>query len=255
MADPLHKDLVKVNKRSLELGSKQRTAGGLTDTTRTEEENPHRLGYYSARVLALAVDKGNYRRFIDYAEIMANILSIRTRAQTPTELEAQRTLERLVARYQLEPWCLTWEVLIFEAARPQSHPVLRLSARRLDGSVADELWLMACFIHEQIHWVTQGNRAATEAAIDELRLLFPEVPIGGRDGGRDAWSTYLHLIVCLLEYRAMVELVGEAQAQATLRSYSGYQWIYEQVFADKGTISGIAEKYGLHLPARNSPDG
>lgn len=133
---------------------------------------------------------------------MTGTLTIRTLAQTPLEVETGRTLERLVAHYQLEPWCVTHEVLIVEAARLQSHPVLRLSARRLDGSVADELWLLACFIHEQCHWVTQGKRETTEEAIVELRELFPDVPVGGRDGGRDAWSTYLHLIVFWLEYHA-----------------------------------------------------
>lgn len=178
-------------------------------------------------------------------------LGIRAHAGTPAELQVQGKLERLVARYQLEPWCLTREVLIVEAAPPRSHPVLRLSARRLSRELADERWLLASFIHEQCHWVTQGNRERTEAAIDELRAMFPEVPVGGREGAQSAWSSYLHLIVCWLEYQAVREVLGAEQAQDTLRSNAGYRWIYEQVFADTGAIAEIAERHGLRLPKRD----
>jgi len=177
-------------------------------------------------------------------------LDIRTHAGTPSELTARETLECLVTRYRLEPWCLTREVLIVEAAPPRSHPVLRLSARRRSGEMADERWLLASFIHEQCHWVTQGKREATEAAIDELRELFSEVPVGGRDGAQTAWGIYLHLIVCWLEYQALRELLGAEQAQETLRSNSGYRWIYEQVFADAGAIAGTVARHELHLPKR-----
>ncbi len=185
-------------------------------------------------------------------DLSPTLLTIRTNAHTPVELDAKKTLENLVAHYRLGPWCLTQEVLIVEAAPPRSHPVLRLSARRFDGSVADELWLLACFIHEQCHWVTEGRRDATEKAIEELRLVFPNVPVGGQNGGRTAWSTYLHLIVCWLEYQALGELLGEMQAQTTLSSYSGYRWIYQQAFDDHGVISAVAARYGLHLPRLDS---
>lgn len=186
---------------------------------------------------------------------MTATLDIRTHAGTPAELEAQETLEHLVARYRLEPWCLTREVLIVEAAPPRSHPVLRLSARRRSGELADERWLLACFIHEQCHWVTQSSREATEAAISDLRVLFSEVPVGGREGAQTAWSTYLHLIVCWLEYGALCELLGTDQARTTLRSNSGYQWIYERVFADAGAIAGPLHATNFTYPSEPADNG
>jgi len=53
----------------------------------------------------------------------------------------------------------------------------------------------------------------TDEAIKDLRVLFPKVPVGFPKGGRDEESTYLHLLVCYLEYRADKELLGELKAK------------------------------------------
>jgi hypothetical protein len=95
--------------------------------------------------------------------------------------------------------------VIDERAIPHSHPVLTLHTRHLQD---DELFL-STFVHEQFHWFLVQNEKDRDDAIKELRALFPTVPSRGPEGAQDENSTYLHLLDCYLEYRAVQQLLGE----------------------------------------------
>jgi len=150
-------------------------------------------------------------------------LEIRTAHETPGELQTVTRLRELVDRYDVSRWIYTRQIVIDETQIPHSHPVLTIRAEPDDGN------LLATFLHEQFHWLEEARPDQRRAAIDEFRRIFPDVPVRGGEGGRDAGSTYLHLIVCDLELQAVSFLLGAEKARQLLGSTRHYRWIYRQV--------------------------
>ena len=116
----------------------------------------------------------------------------------------------------------------------------------------DEL-LLSSFVHEQAHWFLTQNDKQTEEAKKELRALFPKVPVTFPEGAADEESTYLHLIVNYLEYRADRELFGELKARQIMEFWSKdhYTWIYKTVLERARDIGNIAFKHKL-IPTSRS---
>lgn len=66
-----------------------------------------------------------------------------------------------------------------------------------------------------------------------LKGMYPHVKVGWKVGGaRDEKSTYLHLLVCTLEYNALRAVIGGIPAKRLLSSKQYYQWIYGTVLSD-----------------------
>lgn len=147
---------------------------------------------------------------------------------TEREARTKAEVEALVGKYDLERWLFTREVVIDEGSIPHSHPVLTLHTRHL----GDEPALLATFLHEQFHWLGEARIEERETAIEDFRVEYPDAPYGRPLGGRDRYSTYLHLIVCDLEYQAMTILFDEATARGVLGANTHYEWIYERVLDD-----------------------
>jgi hypothetical protein len=162
---------------------------------------------------------------------------------TQDEAQTKEQLLRLVKSYDLSKWVFTKSILIDKEAIPHSHPVLTLSTRHIKD---DEL-LLSTFVHEQIHWLLVEKSKDTDAAIKELRTMFPKVPTSGPEGARDEQSTYLHLLVNYLEYRADRELLGELKAKQVMEFWATdhYTWIYKTVLERPRDIGNIAFKYKL----------
>ena len=185
-------------------------------------------------------------------------------AQTPTppleislknkdqrEEQTKHQLQRLLSTYDLSKWIFTRKILIESGfgVIPHSHPVLTLSTRHLKD---DEL-LLATFIHEQIHWYLEQNPKETEAAIKELNVMFPKVPVGFPDGAMDEASTYLHLIVCDLEYQAVREFLGELRAKQVIQFWTTdhYNWVYKTVLERDRDLGSLIRKQKL-LPLKQN---
>ncbi len=81
----------------------------------------------------------------------------------------------------------------------------------------------------------------------ELRVLYPKVPIRRPEGARDEYSIYLHLIICYLEYRALLELLGPAEAERVLDFWAQdhYTWIYKTVRAEADRIGAVVNRHAL----------
>lgn len=167
---------------------------------------------------------------------------------TSVEEQARRQLRRLLDRYDLSPWIFTRDVLIQTGVRPHSHPILTLNTRYLE----DDMRQLSVFVHEQAHWyMYQAEDEPREQAFEELRRLYPEVPVGGSEGARSEFSTYLHLTVCWLEWEAMVHLVGEETARKNYDEITHYRWIYRRVLDDGEAIGAIMKRHGLVIPTKN----
>jgi hypothetical protein len=167
---------------------------------------------------------------------------------TKIEQQTNEQLQRLLKAYDLAKWTFTKSILIDEESIPHSHPVLTLSARH----VKDDELLLSTFVHEQAHWLLTQNPKATENAKQELRSMFPKVPIKPPEGASDEESTYLHLIVIYLEYRADRELLGELKARQVMEFWATdhYTWIYKTVLERPRDIGNVAFKHKLVPPVR-----
>jgi hypothetical protein len=175
-------------------------------------------------------------------------LEIALKHGSKVEQQTRDQLQRLLKAYDLAKWTFTKSILIDEESIPHSHPVLTLSARH----VKDDELLLSTFVHEQAHWFLTQNSKATEDAKQELRSMFPKVPIKPPEGASDEESTYLHLIVIYLEYRADRELLGELKARQVMEFWAidHYTWIYKTVLERPRDIGNVAFKHKLVPPVR-----
>jgi hypothetical protein len=170
-------------------------------------------------------------------------LEIALKQNSATERQTRDQLQRLLRTYDINQWIFTRSILIDDTQIPHSHPVLTLSTRH----IRDDELLLSTFIHEQFHWWTSNHNEATQEAIKELRGMFPKVPVAAPEGAIDENSTYLHIVVCYLEYRAIRELLGELKSRQIMEFWATdhYTWIYKTVLERPREISSILFKYKL----------
>jgi len=164
------------------------------------------------------------------------------------EIQTRDQLQRLLKTYDLSKWIFTKSILIDEKAIPHSHPILTLHTRHLK----DDDLLLSTFVHEQLHWFLVQNDKETKEAMKDLRALFPKVPVGFPNGAEDEESTYLHLLVNCLEYRADRELLGELRAKQVMEFWASdhYTWVYRTVLDRIRDIGNIMFRYKVIPSAR-----
>lgn len=161
------------------------------------------------------------------------------------EQKAKEQLERLLGKYEISKYLFTNSIIIEYYAVPHSHPVLTLSTRFLDN---DNVCLLT-LIHEQLHWYTNKNQGNVDKVIKELKKLYHDVPVGFPEGARNEESTYLHLLVCALEYKAAKDLLGEDEAKFLMEFWKTdvYRWIYRTVEKDYEKLVELFNKYSLKV--------
>jgi len=156
-------------------------------------------------------------------------------------LATKARLEALLAKYDLRDYTFTREVVIEERAMNHAFPTLTLHP------FADDDQLLSAYIHEQIHWHLRQHRSQQEAAIAELRRLYPGVPAGLPEGAETPYSTYGHLVTCYLEMLADRRLLGDERAAAAIGSKVHYTWIYATVLRDEAKIAAVVARHGLGI--------
>ena len=173
-------------------------------------------------------------------------LTLTLKTGSPREAQTKQQLERLLRTYGVKRWLFTSSVIIEGGVIPHSHPVLTLSTRHLQD---DEL-LLSTFVHEQIHWLMEAHAEESKKAKDDLRALYPKVPVGFPEGADSEDSTYLHLLVNYLEYKADQELLGELRARQVFEfwTHDHYTWIYTQILESEGKIAAVIRKHKLWVP-------
>ena len=162
---------------------------------------------------------------------MPEPLDIRLLGDTPAERLTRDALSSILAKYDCAGLIFTREMEIGQDAHPHSHPVLTLST----AWKSDEHRLLAEFLHEQLHWFEEANAAVRDAAIARTVELYPSVPFDPPEGAGSEDSTRLHLLVCNLEYQALIFLLGATAAGDTLRELAThhYCWVYRTVLNDR----------------------
>lgn len=167
-------------------------------------------------------------------------IDIRLHSGDEREKRAEVQLRRLLREYDLAPWLFTRKVVIESGVIPHSHPVLTINT----GLIDDDEKQLSMFLHEQIHWFISTDKAAVESTVAELRELYPEVPIGGREASGSEFGTRMHLIVCWFQLEAMTELVGAERARKVLARHGHYTWIYRRVLEDTEKIGLLLRRQG-----------
>ncbi len=162
---------------------------------------------------------------------------------TPLEEKGRKQLVRLIEEYGLDidRWIFTDKVLIQSYEIPHSHPVLTLNTQYLDNDQEQ----LATFLHEQIHWYADIESNKTEEIIDVFKKMYPTVPVGKGEGARSEYSTYLHLMVCWLEFDAVRKLIDEETARSLLADKSYYRWIYKKVLEDTESIGKVLHEHEM----------
>ncbi len=81
----------------------------------------------------------------------------------------------------------------------------------------------------------------------DLKDLYPNLPAEGVS--HNVFSTYLHLIICWLEFKATSKYLGELEAEKVIQSFikddGTYQWIYGQILINQNMIGNILIRHGL----------
>ena len=171
-------------------------------------------------------------------------IQIKLASGSDSEQRLQQRLSKILVRYgpRLERWQFTDKVILDDRSISHSHPVLTIDART--KAVRTDKGLLAVYLHEQIHWFLSQHPIRLRRALRDLRARYPQVKVGAEEGGaRDEKSTYLHLLVCTLEYNALRSIIGKVPSTRLLSSKPYYEWIYKIVVRDFEEIRYLC---GLH---------
>ena len=174
---------------------------------------------------------------------MPNGIEAKLENGTEKEKRAYDHLKSVLEKHDTSPYLFTKNIRFKQYEIPHSHPVLTMST----NMVGKDNHALSTFLHEQLHWLTENNKKDEVAAIEALKKIYPEVPVGNRQGARDEYSTYMHIIVCMLEYDATSALIGERAARETLEKKRFYQWIYKEVLNNTDAIKSIMRENNLTL--------
>jgi hypothetical protein len=170
-------------------------------------------------------------------------LTITLTAGSPAESAAKAQLERILRSFPIDRWLITKDVRIEQDVIPHSHPVLTLNAHQLENDTVQ----VGNLLHEEFHWIEEARPKEREAAMAAFGERYPDAPAAGPEGARDKQSTYLHLIVCDMEFQALTTLVGEATARRILEAKPYYTWIYHQVLSDPA-VRATNRQFGFLVP-------
>lgn len=167
---------------------------------------------------------------------------------TAAEKAAQAQLIRLLDAYDVSPFTATYSVRIDETAAPHSHPVLTLN----DYFLKDDASALSTFLHEQMHWFQLMTGPQIDAAIEDLKIMYPDMPARGRGGGRNARETFLHLIVGTQELAATSSLIGRDEARRVIEGKTWYRWIYAEILNNENALLAVLQKHDLNLHSTDS---
>lgn len=161
----------------------------------------------------------------------------------PDTRTAQTRMEilHLARKYDLSSFLYTKKIVIDPTIKETKwKPVITLNTRYKDHPHR----LLAQLIHEELHWWMKDHKGNVQVAIPELKATFRGVP--KIKGSKDPDSTYRHLLICWMEFRALSKYFGEEEAALVLRHFvqeRRFPWIYTRILNDHRKIEKIVRKY------------
>ena len=171
-------------------------------------------------------------------------LNIKLQHESPDEQRRKEQIERLAAKYDLKKYTITRDILIDQQAINHSTPVLTQNLRFLDN---DDLALSA-YVHEQAHWLLiDRHRGVAREMLPDLKRLYPNLPIAPPQGDGNEGTSYIHLVVLMLEWQAMEDLVGVERARAVMeiKRQDHYKTLYATVMENREQMEKFLKRYSV----------
>ena len=171
-------------------------------------------------------------------------LNITLKHDSAGEQKRKEQIERLAEQYDLAKYTITRDIVIDQQAANHSSPVLTQNLRFLDN---DDRALSA-YVHEQAHWLLmEHHHGQARQMLPELIRLYPNIDITPPYGDGRQGSSYMHLVVLMLEWQALEDLLGAARARAVMefKRQDHYKDLYATVMDHRKDMEGFLKRYGV----------
>lgn len=194
------------------------------------------MGHMKFLLLLLLVSCANTKK-------VETALSLDIEEVTPNTDTQQTRLEilHLARKYDLSSFLYTKKIIINpKLEKTRWKPVITINTKYKDHPHR----LLAQLLHEELHWWMRDHKQNVQVAIPELKATFRGAP--KIKGSKDADSTYRHLLICWMEFRAVSKYVGEETAMEVLQHFvkeKRFPWIYGRILKDHRKIEKIVRKY------------
>jgi hypothetical protein len=179
-----------------------------------------------------------------FAQAKTPKLNITLQHDSPAEQKRKEQIERLAAKYDLEKYTITRDIVIDQQAINHSAPVLTQNLRFLDN---DDRALSA-YVHEQAHWILmERHRGEVREMLPELKRMFPDLPIAAPQGDGNEGTSYIHLVVLMLEWHALENLIGADRARAVMefKRQDHYKALYSTVMENRPQMEKFLKHYSV----------
>ncbi|MCE7991234.1 MAG: hypothetical protein HEP71_04605 [Roseivirga sp.] len=169
-------------------------------------------------------------------------ITIETHEGIESEKAVKKRLEALLEKHDLEKYLYTKAVKIQSGTIPHSHPVLTLNT-----NFDNDIYLLSTFLHEQMHWYSLSKQYDNEVLGTTIFEMYPEVPTTLPEGAGSAQSTYLHILICYLEFHTLAQVIGKEEAKKHMEFMidKHYTWVYQTILADEERLHDLFDKHGL----------
>jgi hypothetical protein len=171
-------------------------------------------------------------------------LNITLRHNSAGEQKRKEQIQRLAEQYDLSKYTITRNIVVDEQAINHSSPVLTQNLRFLDNDDR----AVSAYVHEQAHWLLmEHHRLRARDMLAELLRLFPNIDPAPPYGDGNVSTSYLHLVVLMLEWQALENLIGVARARAVMefKRKDHYKALYANVIDRRQQMESFLRRYGV----------
>ena len=171
-------------------------------------------------------------------------LNITLKHGSDGEQQRKTQIERLAEQYDLAKYTITRDIVIDRQAMNHSSPVLTQNLRFLDN---DDRALSA-YVHEQAHWLLmERHQGQARQMLPELIHMYPNIDVTPPYGDGNQGTSYIHLVVLMLEWQALEDLIGTDRARAVMefKRQDHYKDLYATVLAHRPQMEGFLKRYDV----------
>jgi hypothetical protein len=179
-----------------------------------------------------------------FAQAQTPKLDITLQHISSGEQQQRALLDRLARQYDLSKYTITQKIIIDEQAINHSSPVLTLNFR----FVANDDRALSIYLHEQAHWLLMKNhRPRTREMLAELQRLFPNIDTSPPNGDGNVGTSYVHLVVIMLEWQALENLTGVTRAKAVMEFKRSvrYKALFATVIDHRKQMEDFLKRYDV----------
>jgi hypothetical protein len=171
-------------------------------------------------------------------------LNIKLQHNSQREHLRKAQIRRLAAKYDLKKYTITRDIVIDETSINHSYPALTLNLRFGDNDDR----VLSLYVHEQAHWVLgERHRSKWREMLLELKQMYPTLRIEPPHGDANEGSSYMHLVVIMLEWQALEDLIGASRARDVLKfkREQNYTSLFTTVLDNREQMEKFLKRYDV----------